>query len=340
MLLVCCYNHIMEKIDFLAIGDTVIDAFIKLKDATVHGEPDTKGYELCLPFADKVPYEEIYVMNAVGNAANAAVSAARLGLKSSIVTNIGNDQNGKDCLDSLENDGVNTGFVKVNNGKKTNYHYVLWYQAERTILIKHEEYQYNLPDIGTPKCIYFSSVNERAFPFHYIVADYLEAHPEIKFAFQPGKFEIKLGKEKLARLYQKTEIFFCNVEEAEKILGKETTDIKELLAGISSLGPKMVVITDGPRGAYAYDRENYFSMPIYPDPKPPYERTGAGDAFSSTVVAALALEKNLSEALSWGPINSMSVVQEVGAQKGLLSREKLEEYLKNAPADYKAKETN
>jgi len=31
----------------------------------------------------------------------------------------------------------------------------------------------------------------------------------------------------------------------------------------------------------------------------------------------------------------MSVVQHVGAHRGLLSREKLEEYLKNAPKDYK-----
>jgi sugar/nucleoside kinase (ribokinase family) len=75
-------------------------------------------------------------------------------------------------------------------------------------------------------------------------------------------------------------------------------------------------------------------MPTYPDPKPPYERTGAGDAFASTVTAALALGKPLSEALQWGPINSMSVVQQVGAQKGLLTREKLEEYLRNAPKDY------
>jgi hypothetical protein len=50
---------------------------------------------------------------------------------------------------------------------------------------------------------------------------------------------------------------------------------------------------------------------------------------------ALALGKSVSEALQWGPINSMSVVQEIGAQKGLLTRNKLEEFLKNAPAEYK-----
>jgi len=51
----------------------------------------------------------------------------------------------------------------------------------------------------------------------------------------------------------------------------------------------------------------------------------------------LALGKSPLEAFSWGPINSMSVIQYVGAQEGLLSREKLEEYLKNAPESYKTK---
>jgi sugar/nucleoside kinase (ribokinase family) len=74
-------------------------------------------------------------------------------------------------------------------------------------------------------------------------------------------------------------------------------------------------------------------MPVYPHT--PVEATGAGDAFASTVVSALILGKTLHEALSWAPINSMSVVQQVGAQKGLLTREKLEEYLKNAPEEYK-----
>ena len=101
------------------------------------------------------------------------------------------------------------------------------------------------------------------------------------------------------------------------------------------LGPKIVVITDGPKGAYAYDEESFYFMPPYPDPKPPLERTGAGDAFSSTFVVALALGLSVPDALRWAPINSMSVVQDVGARAGLLTREKLEEYLARAPEDYK-----
>ena len=325
-----------NKIDFLAIGDIVIDCFIKLKQANIQGTPDSKNYEICMPYADKVPYEEVFILPAVGNAGNVAVAASRLGLQTKLISNVGDDKEGVDCLNSLKKDRVGTEFIKINTGIKTNYHYVLWYEADRTILIKHEIYPYSLPEVAPPKWIYFSSVNETAFPFHYAIADYLDAHPETKFAFEPGKFEIQLGKEKLQRLYKHADMFFCNVEEARKILGLDSGEIKKLLTKINELGPKTVVITDGPKGAYAYDGSDTWFIEPYPDPKPPYERTGAGDAFSSTVVAAIILGKTLPEALAWAGINSMSVVQEVGAQKGLLSKEKLEEYLKNAPADYKA----
>ena len=143
-----------------------------------------------------------------------------------------------------------------------------------------------------------------------------------------------MGKEALAPLYAATAFFACNKEEAERILGLGETDLKTLLEKMHALGPKTVLITDGPNGAYTFDGTEMLRVPMYPDPKPPVNRTGAGDAMTSTVVVALALGKSLREALLWGPINSMSVVQQVGAQKGLLTREALEQYLANAPADY------
>ncbi len=100
----------------------------------------------------------------------------------------------------------------------------------------------------------------------------------------------------------------------------------------------MPVITDGPEGAYVVDNEDQaWHMPMYPDPAPPVDRTGAGDSFSSTFTAAIALGKTPAEALSWGPINSMSVVQHIGAQKGLLKREELERHLSKAPPEYQSK---
>ena len=324
----------MKQYDFLAIGDSTTDAFIKLKDASVHCNIDKERCEICLRFKDKIPYEEVYVVPAVGNSANASVAAARLGLQSALMSNIGDDYFGQEALDALKKESVSAEFVTINNGKKTNYHYVLWYEDDRTILIKHQEYDYRLPYFNDPKWVYFSSMGENSLAFHEVFERYMNEHPKVKLAFQPGTFQMKFGRKKLAGIYKRTEVFICNKEEAQRILEVSETDIKKLMKSLADLGPKIVVVTDGPAGAYAYDGQSAWFMPPYPDPKPPYERTGAGDAFSSTLVAALCLGLSVEEALRWGPVNSMSVVQYVGAREGLLTRDKLEKYLSEAPADY------
>lgn len=329
----------MKKLDFLAVGDIVIDAFIELENAQVNCDINNANCTISMKFADKIPYKDVTVVKAVGNSPNAATSAARLGLASGLVAAVGDDQNGKDCVETLEQNGVDATLVKSQAGLKTNYHYVLSYAADRTILIKHEPFTYDFTSAMNgavaPSWLYLSSVAENTLAYHEQIADYLEANPETKLAFQPGTFQMKLGHKKLARLYKRAEIFFCNKEESQRILGSKEQDVKSLMKSLHELGPKIICLTDGPNGAYAYDGENYYQVPIYPDPKPPVERTGAGDAFASTVTSALVMGKTLEEALLWGPINSMSVVQEIGAQKGLLTKEGLESWLAKAPRDYK-----
>jgi len=322
----------MKQIDILAIGDIVTDAFIRIKETTVTCEVNHTDCKLCVAFGEKIPYESVDVVVAVGNSANASVAAARLGLTSALLAYVGDDANGKDCIVELKKNNVVTDFIRVENGKKTNYHYVLWYDVERTILVKHEEFNYSLGDIGNPRYIYLSSLGENSLPYHHEIAEFVTKNPDTKLVFQPGTFQIKLGTDVLKDIYVHTDIFFCNVEEAQKILSVTSRDIKSLMKGIANLGPKHVFITDGIEGAYAYDGAQSWFMPTYPHE--PFERTGAGDAFASTVVSALALGLSVKEALMWGPINSMSVVQHIGAQKGLLTREKLEQYIKEAPAEY------
>lgn len=326
-----------QQYDFVAIGDILIDAFIQLnKDqADVSVDLDTGRKTLHMPFGSKLPYDNVVVVPAVGNSPNAATGAHRLGLETALVTNIGNDKFGKECLQALRDNGIHTDFVKIHEGLNTNYHYVLRYGPERTILINHEHYPYSLPDFPVaPKFFYFSSVGEHGLPYHHEIAEYVKNN-ETKLAFQPGTFQIKVGHEELKDVYENTEIFFCNKEEAQEILNTTEQDIPTLIRGVRELGPTLPVITDGPNGAFVVDTDDQaWHMPMYPDPAPPVDRTGAGDSFSSTFTAAIILGKDPSEALAWGPINSMSVVQHVGAQAGLLPREELLKYLENRPEDY------
>ncbi|MEK7086877.1 MAG: PfkB family carbohydrate kinase, partial [Patescibacteria group bacterium] len=190
---------------------------------------------------------------------------------------------------------------------------------------------------GEPEWVYLSSQGGNSLPWHKTLEEYFNAHPKINLAFQPGTYQIELGKDKLAGIYKRTKVFICNKEEAQKILGTDENEVKKLLKQIGELGPEIIVITDGVKGAYIFSRGEALFMPPYPDVAPPLERTGAGDAFSSTFVACLCLGLEPREALKWAPVNAMSVVQYVGAREGLLSREKIEEFLKKAPTDYKAK---
>ena len=322
--------------DVLAIGDTAIDDFIRIKDARVNCDINDEHCLLSLRFGDKVPFEFNEVVPGVGNAANAAVACARLGLSAAFRTHVGDDDRGKMCTDAFAKNGVSNELVVRESGKNTNYHYVLWYESERTILIKHEEYAYTMPALAEePKWIYLSSMAEHSLPYHQEIARYAREHPSVKIAFQPGTYQMKFGVEALRDIYTHTELFFCNKEEAQRILGSDEHDERKLLEGVKKLGPKIPIITDGRKGAYAMDGSGAWHIPMYPDPKPPLERTGAGDASSSTTVAYLALGYSLPKSLMRGMINSASVVQEIGAQKGLLNRDTIEDWYDRRPADFK-----
>ena len=321
-------------LDFLAVGDITTDTFIRLKDAHIHADVSHENETITMEWGAKIPYEFAVEVNGVGNAANAAVASARLGLKTGFLSYVGSDQNGDADVAVLKKEGVDASLV-TRIADASNHDFVLWFGAERTILVKHTLAPYAVPAaLEAPRYLYLSSVGDATGTFHKNIAAWLSKNPETKLAFQPGQ-ELAQGLESLTELYARTDIYISNKQEAEALLGLPAgTDMKKVLEAMAAVGPKTVLITDGPDGAYAYDGKQVLRVPMYPDPNPPYDRTGAGDAFASTVVGALALGKPLEEALLWGPINSMSVVQKTGAQEGLLKRMDIEALLAHAPAGY------
>lgn len=328
----------MSQFDVLSIGDVVTDAFVKLFDDQAETYDTDNGPVLAMAFATKTPFEYSEVLAGVGNSPNAAVNFAKLGLKSGLVSNVGGDAAGREIIATLEKAGVDTRYISINPGKASNYHYVLWYKTDRTILVKHEEYDYHWPKLRPkelPKWVYFSSVSSNALDYHDEIIEWLDDNPEIKLAFQPGTFQMKAGAERLKHVYARSELVACNREEAVAITGGNYDDIHDLFNRFHQMGPKIVMISDGPNGSYASDGNNRFKMPIYPDPSPPLERTGAGDSFTSTFIAAIIKGNTVDGALQWAPISSMNVVQHVGAQKGLLGERELADLLQKAPEWYK-----
>ena len=320
------------KYDLIAIGDVTTDCFIKLKTAeelTSHGV-----VELCMPFGTKLEYESATEVQGTGNSANAALCVAKLGLSAALVSSVGDDDNGKKILESLQSRSVGIEYVTVHPNMKTNYYYILQHGAERTILLRHEPYPKVIPPFSEPPhWLYFSSAGDVAF--QNSVGRYC-AENGTKLAFQPNTDQINFGYEALKDVYAATAIFICNKEEAQQILGTQESNIKTLLSGVRALGPKIVVITDGRNGASIQTDTGSWSVPMYPDPAPPVSRTGAGDVTASTTVAYIAKGIEPQEALLRGMINSAAGVQAIHAQLGTLTPEQIEEWYAKRPPEFQA----
>lgn len=329
-------DNTMPKV--LCVGDIITDAFIKLDEKYAESYTDDKGYQrLSFELGAKLPYDSVEIVKAVECSPNAAVSLKRLGLEASLMSWIGSDETGREMLDYLKEQGVGIDDMVIEEGMQSNYHYVLRYGADRTKLQRFEDYSYQWHDPAvTPDWLYLGVLGEKTWPLHEAMLDYLNRNPDIKLCFQPGMYHLMWGSEKLADFYRRAEIVIMNREEAAEVTGRDRGDIHALVGALHEMGVTVAVVTDGADGAYASEGNGILFMKNYPDPKPPFDRTGAGDAFASTITAALALGESLETALQWAPINSMSVVQQMGAQAGLINQDELKQYLKQAPEDYYA----
>src|SRR5262249_16155376 len=143
---------------------------------------------------------------------------------------------------------VYTEYVTVNKGVPTNFHFVLVFRGERTILIKHQKFHYKIPANLDTNWIYFSSMAEGTDKFHKELDHFLQKNKNIKVAFNPGTFQMRMGTKKLAGIYKRTEILFLNREEAQLVTQKTTRDIRTLAHEMHKLGAKISVITDGRAG--------------------------------------------------------------------------------------------
>ncbi|MDO8576775.1 MAG: carbohydrate kinase family protein [Candidatus Daviesbacteria bacterium] len=315
--------------DLISIGDARIDNFVHLPKAHISCTLNKESCELCLNYGDKIPIDDVKSLTA-GNNNNNAIGASRLKMKTALYGNIGGDANGRMILDHLKAEGVDTRYMVVNKDIATEQSIVINYQGERTILVYHYPWDYNLPDLDRTKWVYFSSVSF-SFPKTLLVSQ-IEQYIErtgTNLVYTPGTHQLNFGVKKYPKLLSLTKVLIVNKEEAKKILGideDKKVEIKKLLSGLADLGPGMVVVTDGGEGSYGFDGEKFFQLGLFPAEL--LEMTGAGDGYATGLVAGLFHGKDLKEAMRWGAANGAAVVEKIGPQAGLLTLNQMQDRLK------------
>lgn len=313
--------------DLISIGDSTLDVFLEIDEATVLCEVEKEKCRLCVNYADKIPVKKLTKISGVGNAANLAVGSARLGLKTGIYTILGNDETGKEIYQRLTKEGIASDYIQFDKKKGSNFSTVLNFKGERTIFVFHEHRNYKLPKFAKTKWLYFSSLAEGHENLHQPLID-LVVKNKIKLGFNPGTFQLKEGLKILRPIMKVTTVFIVNKEEAQKLAGK-IDDIKKLILALKKEGPEIVVVTDGPDGSYVFDGKNFYFQYIFDVPV--IERTGCGDSYSTGFICALVYGRDIPEAMRWGTVNAAFVLQKIGGQEGLLKKRKLLKVLKDNP---------
>ena len=320
----------MSELNLLSVGDASMDIYLTPSESESLSQMDDKESFICFAFGGKIPVKNAE-LSVGGNAANNAVGATRLGIKTGLVLTLGDDTFGNQIQEKLDKEGIDTTYIIKQLGVSSNFSVILNYSGERTIFSynvpKSYEYPVNLP--VTP-WMYLTSMGDTFKPFYNHIADFLRTNTTVKLAFNPGSRQIKAGINEIIDIVKLTEVLFVNREEAEKLtdfgqsLGKE----KELLQALSNLGVKIPVITDGVKGSFAFDGSRFVKAGVLPVDA--FERTGAGDAFGSGTLAGIIKGKPLEEALLWGTSNSASVIGYTGPQKGLIEENEMEVWLERA----------
>lgn len=304
-------------LDLISLGDATTDVFLEIDDASVYCHLREKECLLCIEYADKIPVRRFTELLGVGNAANNAIGSARLGLRTALWAILGDDDAGRKTLRTVFiPERVQPRYIEFDPRHGTNFSTVINFHAERTILVYHQPRTYRLPTLAPASWAYLTSMGKG---WETIIPDLLSylQRTGTKLAFNPGTHQLLSSPRKLRKLLAHTEALILNTEESSRLLHTKKGTFRERIHGLRKLGPRLVVVTDGPKGSYAGAADAFWYMPIMPVPV--VERTGCGDSFSTGFLAALFRGASVPEAMRWGTANAASVIQYIGAREGLLT---------------------
>jgi ribokinase len=305
-----------KQISILSIGKTTQDVFL----ASDEFDPHTEGKVVYthLPLGVKMEVDDV-IFSTGGNAGNVAVTFARQGLHSSYMWTLGHDPASENILHDLDNEGIDTSSVVQKEQYKAGYSVVmLATNGERTILNNRgvstgpRGVDLDMSAIAKADWVYPTSLATGGIDLLRKIVDHAEKN-DTKVMLNPAGPELAEA-DKLKSLLESVEILCVNKEEMQQLVEGQT--MEELVVHALNY-VKVAIVSDGPRGVVASDGKTIVKAGMYEDVKV-IDRLGAGDAFASGFLSQWAQGKSLRECIVFASANSTSVVQYIGAKKGIL----------------------
>jgi len=304
--------------DTITIGSSTIDYFIYtdsslIKIKSPKGEKDLIAY----PSGSKLLVKKLIVETG-GGGTNTAATFSRFGLKTGWLGVAGNDEAGKKVIAEMKKFRVDF-LGKIKNGMTGTSFILDSIEHDRTVLTyKGVNDEFNDKDIDLKKIecklLYLTSLTGKSFSIYNKILPYAKKHNAI-VVLNPSAYLAGMGAKKLSGVLKDTDILICNDEEAALLVGKSS--LEKMSMAITWYGPKISIITLGKKGVFCYDKKYFYNIKAHHVRVA--ESLGAGDAFGSAFSAAYLKTKDIELSLRIGLANAESVIQKIGAKKGILS---------------------
>jgi sugar/nucleoside kinase (ribokinase family) len=311
--------------DVCTIGAATRDFFLRSKDFRI--EKDRSGrfaHVLSVPLGSKIDIRSLVVTTG-GGATNAAATFASLGLRTAFFGKVGKDDDGAAIIRDLKNRGIDCHNVRQDPRGITAVSVLLSTRHfGRTVLVyrgaSHDYQRSDIP-IATVRTrwLYVTSLGGDCEILSWITRT--ARARRIPVLCNPGAGELRRPHQ-LIRALRTVSILLCNREEASRLIQQPSRGLPTplLLRRIARRLPDTtIIVTDEARGAWAYAKRELFHSGVHRSVRV-VERTGAGDAFGSGMLAGLlASHGDLAYALKVGTANAESVMKNVGAKNDLLT---------------------
>lgn len=257
-----------------------------------------------------------------GKGANQAVQAARLGANVTMVGKVGNDDFGRNLINSAKESGVNTDYIFITDSTPTAVGNVQIQKNEkgtenRIIVVPGANFELTVDDVAflEEKIADFDMVimqHEISQAVNIKVAEYAKAKG-VPVMLNPAP-SAEVPKELISCLTY----ISPNEHEAEDIVGikPENDAIDKAIAALHNMGVKNVLITLGKAGCALSDGNKIMESSSI-DIAPVIDPTAAGDSFIGAFCTSIAAGVSVNEALIFANCTAGITVSRMGAQTSL-----------------------
>ena len=260
-----------------------------------------------------------------GACATAVVAAKRLGMYGQMIASVGDDEIGKEILDGLDNEGIDTTMIEVVPGGTS----------------PHSEIMVN-PETGTRTKFVCSNtlppiewnedqiaVIKNSDILHVDGTRYDNAMAAIEIAKQNHIMVSVDGRhmekdlEKNRKMAEQADILIMSAPYSRMVSGTGTAE--DGLAYFADRGPKVLISTQGTHDCLAWIDGHVEVFPGYSVKA--VDSTGAGDVFNGAFIAAYMRGYDVRQAIRYATIAAALKCTQIGGRAGIPTDKEIVSYL-------------